>query len=297
MQSFHINFDHSQRVFYDNMDYPIYIRKANLSNFLNYTAEGHWHDDIELILVLSGSMMYNINGEIISLKEKEGIFINGRQFHFGYSENQEECTFICILFHPMILCTSKSVEEKYINSILLNRHIPFYHFKNTNQWERNILSCIQKVYDVKEDKMAELKIQKYLLSLWIELCENILTIQKSSISQNYHLSILKKMILYINQNYKEKLTLDKIASAGNVGKTTCCTIFKKTMNKTPMEYLAEFRLYKSIELLQNTDKTILEISFEVGFLGASYFSETFRKYYHCTPSEYRKKHFPKSLPE
>lgn len=96
------------------------------------------------------------------------------------------------------------------------------------------------------------------------------------------------MISFVNANYGEKLNLSSIAASGNVGKTGCCAIFKRYLNKTPNEHLAELRLRKSMELLKNTDMTILEISYAVGFSGASYFTETFRKFYGCTPSEYRK---------
>lgn len=187
----------------------------------------------------------------------------------------------------MLLCSSKSVEQNFIAPIILNEHIPFYHFRKKNNWENSILSCIRYIYDIRNDKISELKIHKAFLDIWITLCENIVTIRQSDNFKNNNLSVLKNMILFVNRHYKEKLRLEEIASSGNVGKTSCCAIFKKYFNKTPMEYVTEFRFRKSLELLSNTDMTILEISYEVGFSGASYFSETFRKFYGCTPTEYR----------
>lgn len=283
-----LNLDRSERVFYNKADYPAYIKKGILSAFPNFSAESHWHDDVEFILVLSGEMLYNINGEVVLLQEGEGIFVNAKQLHFGYSGSKKECIFICMLLHPMLLCSSKSVEQSYINPIIFNECIPFYHIKSTAKWEREILSLIKYIYDVQDDTAAELKIHKAFLDIWINLCENTVTIQKPNSFKSNNLSILKKMILFINQNYKEKISLENIASSGNVGKTCCCSIFKKYINKTPIEYLTEFRLRKGLELLSGTDLTVLEISFEVGFSGASYFSETFRRFYGCTPTEYRK---------
>lgn len=283
----HLNFDHSERVLYNKVDYPAYIRRGTLSSFPNYTADSHWHDDVEFILILSGEMVYNINGEIVLLREGEGIFVNARQMHFGYSDMKKECVFICLLLHPMLLCYSKTAEENIINPIILNDHIPFYVFRKVNGWEKRILSNIRYIYDIRNDKLAELKIQKAFLEIWILLCENIVTISKSDDFKNNRLSVLKNMILFVDRHYKEKIFLEDIASSGNVGKTSCCSIFKKYINKTPMEYVTEYRLRKSLELLRNTDMTVLEISFEVGFSGASYYSETFRKFYDCTPTEYK----------
>jgi transcriptional regulator GlxA family with amidase domain len=44
-----------------------------------------------------------------------------------------------------------------------------------------------------------------------------------------------------------------------------------------------------MELLENTDMSIAEIAVLTGFTGGSYYAEIFRKYYACTPSEYRAK--------
>lgn len=48
--------DRSEKVQYDDPNYPIYVRDGLLSQYHNYTAPSHWHDDIELIAVLSGKM-------------------------------------------------------------------------------------------------------------------------------------------------------------------------------------------------------------------------------------------------
>lgn len=280
--------DRSERVLYDKADYPAYIRKGVLSVYPNYSAESHWHDDIELIFILSGQMKYNINGEIVLLNQSEGIFVNARQLHFGYSDKKCECVFLCVLLHPILLCSSRIIEQKYVTPLISNEHIPFYHLKGNNEWEQKILSSVQNIYDVKDDALSELKIQREFIDLWLALCENVISIQKEQISKNHHLSILKDMLSFINQNYSEKLSLEDIASSGNIGKTGCCAIFKKYINKTPNEYLTELRLRKAVELLKNTDMTVLEISYEVGFSGASYFAETFKKFYACTPKEYRK---------
>ena len=95
--------DYSEKVQYDNPDYPFIVRRCLLSSYPNYAAPSHWHNDIELIAVLSGQMTYNVNGKRISLRKDEGIFINSCQMHFGFSEQKEECEF---LLHSSSSCTA-----------------------------------------------------------------------------------------------------------------------------------------------------------------------------------------------
>ena len=95
------------------------------------------------------------------------------------------------------------------------------------------------------------------------------------------------MITYIHSCYQDKITLADICKAGNVGKTSGTTIFKKYMGCTPVGFLTEFRLQKAAELLRETDMSVTEIAYETGFSGASYFAETFRGGFGCSPKEYR----------
>ena len=112
--------DRSEKVRYDYSDYPIYTQRALLSSYPNYAAPVHWHDDIELIAVLSGEMRYNVNGEIISIRENEGIIVNARQIHFGFSTERKDCDFICILLHPLMLCATPAYERDFVLPVLHN---------------------------------------------------------------------------------------------------------------------------------------------------------------------------------
>lgn len=282
-----INSDRSENVKYDYPDFPVYVRRAFLSAYPNYTADSHWHDDIELMLILSGKMLYNVNGEIIALNEGEGILVNTRQLHYGFSDDKTECDFICILFHPVLLCTAESFESEFVKP-MLHSGVPYIHLSPEIKWQNKMLRNIQDIYDCKYEHEAPLFTQGYLCSLWSHLIAHTDTKPRTQEASDTKLSTLKAMIDFIHRLYSEKLTLDEIAKVGNISKRTCGMIFMQYLNKTPMEFLIDYRLRKAIELLKTTDKTILEISLAVGFSGSSYFAETFRKNFGMSPTEYKK---------
>jgi AraC-like DNA-binding protein len=70
--------------------------------------------------------------------------------------------------------------------------------------------------------------------------------------------------------------------------SSCCDIFNQRLHQTPIGFLTSYRLSKSLELLKDSTMSITEAALAVGFSGGSYFTETFRKYYGLTPTEYRK---------
>ncbi len=280
--------DGSEKVKYDYDGYYAYIRRGLLSSYPNYAADSHWHDDLEFISILSGSMDYNVNGEIIHLEAGQGIIVNARQLHYGFSTEHKECVFYCVLLHPMLLCTSQHIDHDFVSPLLSDSSLPYILLDHHTEWQSAILSEIEAMYLCKDKKNAPLYIQNAFYHIWILLTENAVKVRRIK-KQDRNLSVLKDMLSFIQKNYGSKITLDDIARSGNVSKSTCLVIFKKYLRDTPTNYLIGYRLKKSIKLLQNTDLSISEIAFEVGFGGISYFAETFRKNYGCSPSEYRYK--------
>ncbi len=96
------------------------------------------------------------------------------------------------------------------------------------------------------------------------------------------------MLAFIHKHYGEKLSLEDIAAAGSVSKSTCLGIFRKYLKETPVQYLVAWRLKNAGRLLSETDLPVSEISLAVGFPSISYFSEVFRRSYGQTPQDYRK---------
>ena len=128
MLSVDLKDDRSEIVHYDFEDYPIYIRKALLSSYNNFEAPSHWHDDIEFLMIQSGQMQYNVNGKILTLEQGQGIFVNSRQMHYGFSESHRECEFFCILIHPMLLCTLPAYEKNFVLPLIRNNEVTFFIF-------------------------------------------------------------------------------------------------------------------------------------------------------------------------
>lgn len=95
------------------------------------------------------------------------------------------------------------------------------------------------------------------------------------------------MISFIQQHFNKKITLEQIVLAGGIGQSKCCKLFSTYIHQTPNVYLTTYRLNKSTELLHMSDLNITEIAYEVGFNGASYYAEAFRKYFRISPSKYR----------
>ena len=290
-----LNENYSEKICYDIPQYPAYIRRGLLSQYPNYSAPNHWHDDIELIAVLSGEMEYSVNGELLELKKGQGLLVNAGQMHFGFSHQKKECDFICVLLHPVLLCPLPSYERDFVNPVIHNKGLPYLLLKPEIPWKKDIYDKILYLYDIRKEKTAPLKILAAFARIWELLCENISADKnpaEKNMQENRDLVIVKNMARFIQQNYMEKISLADIAASGAVGQSKCCKLFARFFFQSPTMYLTQHRLTKSMELLLNTDLPIIEIALSVGFGSASYYTETFRKWMGKTPSEFRKSKNP-----
>ncbi len=285
--SIRLNDDYSERVQYNNPDYPIYIRRGLLSGYPEYRAPDHWHDDIEFLCVLSGRMKYNVNGDITELEEGDGIFVNARQMHFGFSDEEQECDFFCILLHPVLLSSLPAYENDFIKPLLRNSRLPFLKLRSDTGWHREILSRLYLIYHNRESSLAPLEVLSAFAAIWAQLSRHLPDSDRKKPRKSQDLLIIKNMVRFIQTNYRKKISLAEIAASGAVGQSKCCRLFARYFSRTPNEYLTHYRLRKSMELLHDPDMTVTEIALSTGFGSASYYAETFRRKLGKSPKEYR----------
>lgn len=101
---------------------------------------------------------------------------------------------------------------------------------------------------------------------------------------------IQRATSFIEANYPHEISLEKVASYCNLSRTWFVTRFKEELGISPSEYLSATRLNKSKQYLKDTELSIMEISYSVGFQDPQYFSRFFKKYEGMTPSEFRMAH-------
>lgn len=99
---------------------------------------------------------------------------------------------------------------------------------------------------------------------------------------------VKQIQDYLEEHYTEEANLEKIAEKIELTSAYISTIFKKETGMTITNYLIKIRLEKAKQMIRDTNMTITEIAYAVGYVDTRYFSKLFIKNVGIKPVEYRK---------
>ncbi|WP_055296486.1 AraC family transcriptional regulator [Coprococcus sp. AF99-45] len=250
-------------------------------------VEWHWHNEIEWAWVESGKVICRIGNEKIILEAGEGIFINSRVIH--RFETPGGALMPNILHAPELLAARESaIYQKYVSPVITygKEYVILEKEKNSG-----ILSLLDEIYKDagKEMLRKELIIQNKISRLWDELFEEVPDIvQRESRNKNLLLqSRLREMMQFIENHYKERISLERLAAEANISKSEALRCFKRGIGTTPVKYLIDYRLERAKELLCKTNDTIIRVAADVGIDNTSYFVRIFKKMYGMTPGAFR----------
>jgi AraC-like DNA-binding protein len=100
----------------------------------------------------------------------------------------------------------------------------------------------------------------------------------------------------MDRAYAEPLNVRTVATIAHVSPAHFSRCFRATFGETPHRYLQRRRVERSMFLLRETDRTVTEICFDVGFTSLGTFSRTFHRIVGESPSAYRRGHGPIIVP-
>ena len=100
----------------------------------------------------------------------------------------------------------------------------------------------------------------------------------------------------MDRAYAEPLDIPAVAAVAHLSEAHFIRSFRAVFGETPHRYLQRRRVERSMFLLRETDRSVTDICFDVGFTSLGTFSRTFRESVGETPSGYRAAHEPMEAP-
>ena len=279
--------DGSEIVNYDDPSFPSYIYDGWIAPKVTWANVPHYHPDIEMMSVKSGKLAYSVDGKTIMLHEGDTIFVNANRIHYTMCVDDTVAKYVIFIADPSILNSSVAVEMQALLPILNNPDLSYIRFREINEHTEKIYDLMMKLPDIRHDPFL---ITKTFFDIWELLLAQSKTIGlvETETLADTHMHAFKQMMYFIQQEYRNPITLEQIAESGNVSKSLCNKLFNQYVGESPVNYLLHLRTRKVAEYLRNTNGSLSEIAGLTGFNGVSYMSETFKKTFGQSPREYRK---------
>lgn len=267
------------RIFESN---PTFVRR-------NFTE--HHHTAIEISYIVSGQGTYRIHGEDVEIKAGDVFIFGTNEVHWIYKIS-EPMVLMNIQCEPRYIWSPQS--GSFDNSLL----DPFFNcidtlkrIKSHESLSSEIANTMKKIQTELSGKKCghEIMVRSYFFEILVLLSRKY---SKEIISTNVRVGRLNDMeaaLRFIDENITTPISLDEIALNANMSRTYFCTFFKKLNGLSPWEYIGLKRIQMAKKLLENSAKSILEISLECGFNNISHFNRAFKNTTGRKPSEYRNK--------
>lgn len=273
-------------------EFPYRTMQYSYDEYVNKTVIWHWHEEIEFARILKGKIKLYTENNTYDVNEGDIYFVNSEVLSMKTSVSSEAAYEAFYQFHPTLLSGHfhSIYETKYLKPVIMNSHMDVAIFKKDTEGCRRLTKLLNELDSAINSEYHEFKIRNILTEVWIFLLEATkrkpVSVPKDGLSSKER---FQYMLAFIHKNYAEKIDLQDIADSANISIREATRCFKKVRDKSPIDYLIEFRLVKAKKMLIETETNITDIALQTGFSDSSYFGKMFKRYLGITPSEFRKK--------
>jgi AraC-like DNA-binding protein/mannose-6-phosphate isomerase-like protein (cupin superfamily) len=248
----------------------------------------HAHNDrVEILYILEGEGYHTIGKNTYETKTGDLLIINEGILHEERVRGEKPLKYCVCAVTDMQICGKKK------NHIISRLQQPIIKTGQENIFLNNIYQLLINE-SLSEDPLkneicsmlSEVLIGKILD--YFETHKDSVKIDKEMMEETEN-DIVTNVCMYLDQNFKEKISLTEIARQACVSPWYLERIFKKNTGSSVTQYMIDRRLGYAQNLLRDTAKSISVIAEEAGYDNPSYFSQLFKKKFGCNPGAYRKK--------
>jgi len=278
--------------------FPFAVYLDDFSNFQNGYICWHWHDEVQITLIIEGEFTCQIGSDKVIMKPGELVFINKCALHQICPNEKSYGRLYSFIWRADILAgnTECDVFKNCIENIL-NMNMKYLFFCNDSESCKQLRTSLFRIVNLMSEKqdLYELRVYNQLSKIWLDICDyiNHSMLNDSYTATTYMLKAkdeerVKNALQFMQENYGEDISLDDIARAALTSRSELCKSFRRTLDTSPKEFLMQYRVRQSMMLLENHKLRIVDIAEMTGFSSPSHYGASFLKYVGCTPLQYRK---------
>ena len=240
----------------------------------------HKHDErFELMFIRSGKGIYNIDGRSYVVKSGDILLFNASVLHDECPEASDD-----------LLIFSCGVEQLKVDGLPLNVLTPRSQtaVMPAGNYYHEICQLFEQMWShVSNKRLYSTEIGDSLLSVLLLLCLNI-WIESKPQQESASVLLGQRVKDYIDNHYKEDISLSSITAAMNMNQFYLAHVFKAYSGYSPKQYQTRRRIGEAQNLLLSTDLGVIDVASAVGYDNVNNFHRIFHNLVGIPPARYKK---------
>lgn len=250
----------------------------------------HWHEEAEFTLITEGQALYQIDLTEYPVEAGDLLFIPPLVLHSISLQEYPKISSETYVFHMNFLGGNSTdiCSTRYLTPLMNQEFSMPYLIKPEHPAYASLRKIFNQINSLYGEAVTGYELA--LKSLFLQAIFLLLQYSKRNLSSGTDTSSdkLKQVLDYIETHYAQNITISELAKLCYFSDYHFMRFFKKHMNMTCVEYINNLRLEKSVELFEQGNTSILDVSLSTGFHNLSYFHKVFKRKYHMTPKSFLK---------
>src|SRR5579871_5473345 len=253
------------------------------------------HEYFELMLIHSGSALYEVGSGEFKVGPSDLIVINGVIPHRLAKVLEAPCNAVVLYFQPDVLRSPCSAEEyiQFLMPFLVQEEMLPPLIAGSTSLPGQILDLILGIQHATQTStdLARLEVETYLQMILVKLInyyrDHLLAADAFDRWQ-HSFDRFRPLFKFIGEHFREPISLARATEVVGMSKPHFMRSFKRLTGQSFDTYLNHYRITKAQSLLASTDLPVAAVGQRVGFSDQSYFGLIFRRLLQLTPRDYRK---------
>ena len=275
------------RVLQGRREYVTYLDDSSVRIWYSdvpWRYEIHDHSAVEVLLTIDGTVTYTVEDTVYQVRKGEVLIIPPDTPHsLSMEEGSSRYLF---LFEPDAIMSMRDIK-----SIAMYFNKPF-HLRDGSEAHVRIRELLLRAWDAyeKREMMWNTVCYSCILRIYATLGQQYLSGVRPRTDdglRNMDSEVITAVMTYINNHYREELSLEDVARFAGFSRYYFSRSFKRQTGYSFKDYLCQKRLQVAMDLLIRTNHSMRDVAIESGFGSVATFNRVFREKKGCTPTQYR----------
>lgn len=258
--------------------------------------EAHWHDHVELNVIVVGGMTYLINGKQVNLNQGALYCFWAAVPHQVISavRNTElVCVYVPFADFLSLVVSSDFRDDLLAGFVLTSKDQDDADCMTFRRWAQQWDDPSQQRVEILRDevrlRVRRLAIDQRRVDKTDLKLDDDHKRHRTHLADKRVIARVQQMTNYINGEFAKPINVSDVAKISGLHPTNATATFQKVLGQSIAQYLRQRRLNHALKLLADTDMAIIEVAFESGHGSLSRFYDTFQRQVGCTPKDYRRR--------